>query len=112
MYTKVNKMETKKYNIITEWNVTLSDGTTICCDHNAGCCENNFASFEALKDTTFEDVCITYDNLEIEANEYGFKINGYFVPCYSMQNGWYSTDIDIYVNDDLVTTTECNLIEW
>jgi hypothetical protein len=31
----------------------------------------------------------------------------FFVPCYSEQNGYYSSDIDIYLNGELYTHFEC-----
>lgn len=30
-----------------------------------------------------------------------------FVPCYSEQNGYYSSDVDIYYNDKKVLNVDC-----
>jgi hypothetical protein len=35
-----------------------------------------------------------------------------FVPCYSEQNGYYSCDVDIYYNGDLVLNTCGAVIDW
>lgn len=79
--------------------IILSDGTIIKSYHYQDCCEETYADFKQLKDTTFEDEVITKQNLKLEAVEgYGFRINGYSVPCYSIQNGYYSSVIAILVD--------------
>ena len=82
----------------------LSDGTEISFD----CFENdgpndcyNYADWSALEDTGFfEDTTITADTLKIDACDYGVRINGYFVPCYSCQNGYYTSAIEIIATKD------------
>ena len=93
----------------------LKDGTIIYFD----CYENdgpndcyNYADWSALEDTGFFNEDINHKNLVLEKCDYGFRINGYFVPCYSSQNGYYTDEIDIIatykgtVIDEL--TTECS----
>lgn len=82
----------------------LWDGSRICFD----CYENNgpndcynYADWSALEGTGFfEDKSIRADTLYLEACEYGFRINGYFVPCYSSQNGYYTDQITIIAYDE------------
>jgi len=84
--------------------LVLSDGTVISFygDENDGPNDcYNYADWSALEDTGFfEDTTITADTLKIEACEYGVKINGYFVPCYSCQNGYYTDAIEIIATKD------------
>lgn len=90
----------------------LKDGTRISSEYSQDCCEYNVADFTALKDTTFEDENITKGNLQLELVEgYGFRINGYFVPCYSYQNGYYGSEMDILVDGVRVLTVD-GQIEW
>lgn len=79
--------------------IILSDGTIITYYHTQDCCEETYADFNSLRDTTFEDEVITKESLTLESVEdYGFRINGYGVPCYSIQNGYYSSAIAILVD--------------
>lgn len=93
----------------------LKDGTVIYFE----CYENdgpndcyNYADWSALEDTGFFNDDINHENLKLEACDYGFRINGYFVPCYSSQNGYYTDEIDIIASykGTLITklTTECD----
>ena len=87
-----------KVRNITETYVEFRDGSKIeFYDSGQDCYSTNYADFTSLKDTGFEDNL--YRMIIIETVELGVKINGYFVPCYSMQNGYYSTQIDIIYKD-------------
>lgn len=78
----------------------FSDGTTITSQHDADCCEYNYADFTAIDDLAreweFEHPIL------FEESDYGFRFGNkdkmVFVPCYSCQNGYYSYSVDIYYN--------------
>lgn len=80
--------------------IILTDGTEIEFHHEQDCCETVYADLTALEDTGFfEDETINKDNLKIElVKDYGVKVNGYSIPCYNYQNGYYSSSIEIKVN--------------
>ena len=94
--------------------IEFDDGTRITYDHDQDCCENNYADFEQLRDTGLEQETFKTP-LIFEARKYGFHFGNpgkmYFVPCYSEQNGYYSTDVDIYYNDDRVLELDGKFIE-
>lgn len=74
--------------------------------HEQDCCELVYADFNALDDTTF-DKNIDIEDVEIEQVDNGFRINGYFVPCYNIQNGWYSSYLELRLyneNGEVVKT--------
>src|SRR5574344_2700446 len=79
----------------------LADGTVIYYDGDENDGPNdcfNYADWSALNDTGFwQDKTVNAQTLRLEEAEDGFKINGYFVPCYSSQNGYYTNEISIYV---------------
>lgn len=85
---------------ITRERITFDNGNYIIYDHKSYCCERNYADFDYLQD---EVGIMTYDfpeELEFEiVNGYGFRFGSdyrkFFVPCYSEQNGYYSSDINI-----------------
>ena len=87
------------YNNEDNGAIVLADGTSIEFVHDQDCCETVYADLSALYDTGFiEDMNIRLSNLKIEKIEgYGVRINGYGIPCYDMQNGYYSDDIDIII---------------
>lgn len=78
--------------------IVFDNGMTISDHHDQDCCEEVYADFEQLEDTNFmnED----FETLHIEGVEdAGIRINNYFVPCYNIQNGYYSGNLTILVRD-------------
>lgn len=100
-----------RINTVNDSLILFDNGATITFDHFADCCEWNYADFEAI-----DPEALSYDfdmgHLTFEACEDGFRFGDnparmFFIPCYSEQNGYYSSDIDIYLNGKQVLTTEC-----
>lgn len=87
---------------ISEEFIKFNDGTVISYDHVRDCCECNYADFIQLDDVA-RSTDFDTSNLIFEECDYGFRFGNigkmFFVPCYSNQNGYYSTDVDIYLND-------------
>lgn len=86
---------------VTDEAIVFDNGKQITYDHWQDCCEYNYADFSIL---TPDNVFYDYDfaeNLDFEMiDELGFKFGSdghwIFIPCYSEQNGYYTTEIDIY----------------
>lgn len=96
---------------ITDEKILFDNGSRITFDHRQDCCEQNYANFEQLDDIART---VEFDpNLEFQACEgAGFLFGNrpgkmFFVPCYSRQNGYYSTDVAIYYNGELATYLKC-----
>lgn len=71
----------------------FDNGTTVEDIHEQDCCERVYADWNQLKDTDVMSHEFN-DQLEIEGVEgYGFRIEGYFIPCYNQQNGYYGSDL-------------------
>ena len=94
--------------------ILFDDGSTITCDHDQECCEYNYADFTQIdtiaRATNFDK------NLTFRKCNGGFRFGNYpermfFVPCYSEQNGYYSSQVDIYFNDEKVLTASGDIIE-
>lgn len=80
--------------------ILFDNGSRITFDHEQDCCETNYADFEQLEDLALE---YEFENdLIFEVvPENGFRFGSkgtpmFFIPCYSDQNGYYSSDIDIF----------------
>ena len=97
--------------------ITFDNGNYIRYYHYQDCCEYNYPDFEAL-----DDIALNYDydeNLIFEpVTDYGFCFGDsrqmFFVPCYSLQNGYYSSDVSIfYCNKQGNTLAELTVLcEW
>ncbi len=101
-----------KIKEITEEAIIFDNGNTITFWHEQCCCEENFADFAQLDDiarnTEFDK------NLDFEfVEEQGFRFGNqpdrmFFVPCYSVQNGYYSYEITIMYNGVEVLSGTCD----
>ena len=99
----------------TDNRVYFSDDTYITYDHLQDCCEYNYADFSVL-DVMYHDE--EFESYKIETvEEAGFLLKLYqddgdklipygrtgylniFIPCYSDQNGYYTSRLDIYCYD-------------
>ena len=90
---------------ITEDGIYFDGGHRIEFDHDQDCCEQNYADFEQVDDIA-RAATFTHP-LQFEAVDgFGFRFgnenNMHFVPCYSCQNGYYSSDIKIYYDGEEV----------
>ena len=92
-----------KIKDINEERILFDNGNIITYNHEQDCCECNYADFLQI-----DDIARSWDfdeNLDFEAvEEVGFRFGNLpnkmvFVPCYSEQNGYQSSDIEIYYND-------------
>lgn len=88
---------------ITDEYILFDDNKKITYYHDCDCCEFNYADFMAIKTTeTWQELYFTnfYKPLVFEKVEgCGFRFGNidkmFFVPCYSIQNGFYSDEIGI-----------------
>lgn len=96
---------------ITDEQIIFDNGTSISFDHNADCCEYNYADFNQLDDvakSTFFDSNLCFEFVDGAGFRFGNQPDRmFFVPCYSEQNGYYSTDISILCNGETVLTGNC-----
>lgn len=92
--------ETFSIKEITEERLLFSNGKYLEYDHAADWCEWNYADWDSLDSIGRKAKFV--EPLEFEAVEgSGFRFgnkpyNMHFIPCYSEQDGYYSSDIDIY----------------
>ena len=96
---------------VTDDYILFDNNSTITFDHEQDCYEWNYADFAQLDDITR---AVEFERpLEFQACEgQGFLFGNrpdkmFFVPCYSSQNGYYSTGVDIYYNGELVLNFCC-----
>lgn len=97
---------------VTEDEILFDTGDKITYSHEQDCCENNYADFLQVEDELYRE---TFECIRVvPVDKYGFILfpylkndYGIFIPCYSEQNGYYTSDISIYVNDKPVINFNC-----
>lgn len=95
---------------VTDEKILFDNGKAITYYHSKDCCENNYADFEQL-----EEAALEYDfndELRFEfVDNAGFRFGDerlmFFVPCYSDQNGYYSTGVEILYDEEVVLRGLC-----
>ena len=97
---------------VDEYEIIFDNGNTIWYRHYADCCEWNFADFSILDERTVHydydfDENLIFNMIECEGFTFGNEGHLIFIPCYSYQNGYYSSDINIFYNDTEVLHGEC-----
>ena len=95
--------------------IEFNNGSKIEFDHAADCCEWNYADFsqlESLARKTSFTLPLSFEVVENCGFRFGNRGKMFFIPCYSEQNGYYSTDIDIYFNKHRVLTFDCEFREY
>ena len=77
--------------------IEFSDGSVLVDIHYQDCCENVYADFSNL-----DSDIMSYDfkgAIKIEKAQNGLKFGDnrrwFFVPCYNVQNGYYSDNLSI-----------------
>lgn len=87
---------------VTADHILFENGSTITYDHIQDCCEVNYADFEQLDDKAraydYDEQNMKFEAIDDSGFRFGDNRRMFFVPCYSDQNGYYCSDIDIYYN--------------
>lgn len=100
---------------VTEEAITFDNGNQITFDHSQDCCEYNYADFSILNPNNVYYDHDFNEDLTFKTKEEGFvfgeKGAWIFIPCYSEQNGYYTTEIDIYYNGHRVLNFDAKFIE-
>ena len=97
---------------VDEYEIMFDNGNTIWYRHCSDCCEWNFADFSILDERTVNydydfDENLTFNMIDGEGFTFGNEGHLIFIPCYSYQNGYYSSDINIFYNDKEVLHGDC-----
>ena len=102
-----------KITEVTEDYILFDDDSRISYYHDQDCCEDNYADFKSLEERAYK---VDFkEPLEFEPTPYGFRFGNkpslmFFIPCYSVQNGYYSPDLEIlYKGQTVIESLECNL---
>ena len=102
-----------KISEIIDNGILFDDGSQIRGYHFQDCCEDVYANFEYLNDETeledYDFEAIEFENVPRAGFRFGDSRRKFFVPCYNIQNGYYSDELTIeYYDKDnrLVTSFE------
>ena len=102
-----------KIKDVTEIAIIFDNGDEITFDHYQECCEDNYADFKQI-DTIGKEHDYSAPLRFEKVDGYGFRFGDgqlmTFIPCYSDQNGYYSSDVDIYYKGKQVLNLECEMV--
>ena len=106
-----------KIKEITSEYILFDNGKQITFENDQNCAYN-FADFLALKGTIGEEFNwyefkepLNFEYVENYGFRFGNGSNMFFVPCYSIQNGWYSDSVKIFFNgEEVLNYVSGNLI--
>ena len=99
-----------KIKKITDEKIIFNNGNEISYFHEKDCCEDNYADFEQIEELALSydfDEDLIFEKLNKQGFRFGDKRAMFFIPCYSIQNGYYSSDINILYNDNIVLHFDC-----
>ena len=99
-----------KIKYLDKERILFDNGNEITYEHIPDCCKWNYADFEQIEELaliTEFDEDLTFESVEGEGFRFGNHFKMFFIPCYSEQNGYYSSDLDIYYNGARVSNVEC-----
>ena len=96
-----------KIEYIDNKRICFDNGSEITFDHDQECCEHNYADFEQIDEPEIYDIEFDEDLKFESVEKAGFRFGSnptqmIFVPCYSEQNGWYTSNVDIYYKRKMV----------
>ena len=101
-----------KIKEVTDLHIEFDNGNEITFAHLRDCCETNYADFEQIETFAY-GLDFDEDLMFEEVSDYGFRFGNlgkmFFIPCYSEQNGYYSSDVDIYYNHKRVLNVSCEI---
>ena len=101
---------------ITEDEIVFTNGKCIYHEHYQDCCESNYADFGQLElsayDVEFDEDSMVFEKLD----DYGFRFGSvntpmFFIPCYSDQNGYYDSTVDIWYDGRKVLIADSEIHE-
>ena len=102
---------------ITNEYIAFDDGSLMTYHHYQDCCEYNYADFSYIREEPgiyiFDfDKDLIFEPVDGSGFRFGSGKFMVFVPCYSDQNGYYSSDIDIYFRGEpVLSSLDCKWIE-
>lgn len=85
---------------VNDEHILFDNGYEIVYDHEQDCCEDNYADFKQIEDIAFDYTFkgkLRFEKVEQAGFRFGDSRRMFFIPCYSDQNGYYTTEVEIYL---------------
>lgn len=106
-----------KIKKVTENEIIFTNGKCIYFEHFfQDCCEVNYADFTQVELSAY-DVEFDENNMIFEeSDDFGFRFGSvntpmFFIPCYSDQNGYYDSSVDIWYDGRKVLVADGEIRE-
>ena len=85
--------------------IVFDNGNKIGYKYYPDCQEENYADFDQIEDLAWAydfDEDLIFEKVDKFGFRFGDKGQMFFIPCYSFQNGWYESEIDVVYNGKIV----------
>ena len=93
--------------------IKFDNGSEITFEHYSDCCEYNYADFEQIEQIALSvefGEQLFFEKVDGSGFRFGSKgTDMFFIPCYSDQNGYYSSDLDIFFNGIHIMNLEAEM---
>ena len=102
-----------KIKKVKEKYIEFGNNSVINYDHCQDCCEHNYADFLQIEPQALDfdfDPDLKFEEVEGAGFRFGDDKRMFFIPCYSEQNGYYSSNINIYFNGKRVLSFEAETV--
>lgn len=93
--------------------IVFDNGSKIGYHFYQDCEEENYADFNQIEDLAWTydfDEDLIFEKVDKFSFRFGDKGQMFFIPCYSFQNGWYESEIDVVYNGKTVLkSVDCEI---
>lgn len=93
--------------------IVFDNGNKIGYRFYPDCEEENYADFDQIEDLAWSydfDEDLIFEKVDKFGFRFGDKGQMFFIPCYSFQNGWYESEIDVVYNGKTVLkSVDCEI---
>jgi hypothetical protein len=100
-------MKNLKVVEINDEYILFENNVKLYSEHQADCCETHYLSFEDLTLKDFEELefDLTEDKFFNRIEDYGIELiplkgHSVKIPGYGYNNGYYSSNLNLYISDD------------
>lgn len=98
---------------IKDGEIWFDNGSRLGSRFYPECFEENYADFEQIEDLAWHhdfDEDLIFEKVDTYGFRFGDERQMFFIPCYSIQNGYYSNEIDVIYNGNTVLkSVDCEI---
>jgi hypothetical protein len=99
---------------IDDEGIYFDNGSRLGSRYYPDCMEENYADFEQIEDLAWAydfDEDLIFEKVGTFGFRFGDRGQMFFIPCYSIQNGYYENEVDVVYNGNIVLkAVDCEIV--